>query len=283
MTEKGETEAEPSAEALRWAYDEWGERQRELMAARSELGKHRALAGQFAQQMDKAQRQLQQAGSLAEQQELRATAERLAADRAEAEGLVEVAEQAVRQAEQAVSQAELKRERANLRATAEHLGRAVQVRRAELGLKRPELAKRADLSYPYTSEIENGSKTPSSKALGQLAEALELSAAQLLTRAERLEMDASSLRRDELDQLRAEESAQKRLDFVGGAEARALGPGVPAPLRRDLVDADRADRPLEEAVAAIVRAELASWARTELPNLIRAELERIRSNREREQ
>src|SRR5436190_23617222 len=75
----------------------------------------------------------------------------------------------------------------NLGTEAERLGRAVQIRRAELGLKRPELAKRAELSYPYVSEIENGMKTPSTKALAQLAQALELSTLELMARAEHLE------------------------------------------------------------------------------------------------
>ncbi len=54
------------------------------------------------------------------------------------------------------------------------LGRAIQVRRAELGLKRKDLARSAALSYPYLSELETGSKAPSARALGQLAEALRL-------------------------------------------------------------------------------------------------------------
>ena len=36
------------------------------------------------------------------------------------------------------------------------LGKAIELRRIELGLKRRELAERARLSYPYISEIENG-------------------------------------------------------------------------------------------------------------------------------
>lgn len=67
------------------------------------------------------------------------------------------------------------------------LGRAVQLRRVELGIKRPELARRSGLSYPYVSEIENGLKSPSAKALRQLAEALDLTPAALLDRAESLE------------------------------------------------------------------------------------------------
>src|SRR5271169_1854118 len=64
------------------------------------------------------------------------------------------------------------------------LGRAIQVRRAELGLKRKDLARLASLSYPYVSELENGSKAPSAKALAQLADALQLSPADLMALAE---------------------------------------------------------------------------------------------------
>src|SRR3954468_21308524 len=67
------------------------------------------------------------------------------------------------------------------------LGRAIAVRRAELGLKRKDLAARSSLSYPYVSELENGTKEPSAPALRQLAEALELSATQLLERSERFD------------------------------------------------------------------------------------------------
>lgn len=60
--------------------------------------------------------------------------------------------------------------------TAEHaaarFGHALQVRRAMLQMKRKELAEKAELSYPYVSEIEKGSKEPSAKSLRQLATAL---------------------------------------------------------------------------------------------------------------
>ena len=38
---------------------------------------------------------------------------------------------------------------------------AIAVRRTELGLKRKDLAERSSLSYPYVSELENGTKEPS--------------------------------------------------------------------------------------------------------------------------
>ena len=64
------------------------------------------------------------------------------------------------------------------------LGRAIQVLRTELGLGRKDLAERAGLSYSYLSEIENGAKQPSSKALILLARALGLDMYELIAAAE---------------------------------------------------------------------------------------------------
>ena len=50
------------------------------------------------------------------------------------------------------------------------LGRAVKVHRAQRGIERRDLAERSGVSYPYLSEIENGRKRPSSKALVAIAE-----------------------------------------------------------------------------------------------------------------
>lgn len=56
--------------------------------------------------------------------------------------------------------------------SAAHFGYAVVLRRTMLGLKRRQLADLADLSYPYISEIEKGTKEPSAKSLRGLATAL---------------------------------------------------------------------------------------------------------------
>lgn len=66
------------------------------------------------------------------------------------------------------------------------LGRAIMAERAARGLTRQELAEQAGLSYPYLSEIENGSKRASSRALVQIAEALGLNPSALMATAERL-------------------------------------------------------------------------------------------------
>ncbi|MBQ1051212.1 helix-turn-helix transcriptional regulator [Micromonospora sp. C51] len=134
------------------------------------------------------------------------------------------------------------------------LGRAIQVRRAELGLKRKEVAERALLSYPYLSELENGTKLPSAKALRQLAGALELSQAELL---ERADYDPAPV-------------GQRRTTGQGPTaypsnsnEARSISDPEFEQMGR-----------LADIVAATVRAELAAWARTSLPRLIRDEVRR---------
>src|SRR6266545_2322629 len=70
------------------------------------------------------------------------------------------------------------------RAFFEALGRAIKVLRAERGLERKELAEASGVSYPYLSEIENGKKQPSSKAVLALAEALGVAPSDLLAMAE---------------------------------------------------------------------------------------------------
>lgn len=159
------------------------------------------------------------------------------------------------------------------------LGRAIQVRRAELGLKRKDLARLASLSYPYLSELENGSKVPSAKALGQLAEALQLSPADLLARAEAMASAAPAaqdVRPDSPDMLSSVPQRWKGLATVADASRED-------PARSAASDADNAilDR-IAELVAITVRAELNAWARNELPALVREELARLAEQAERE-
>lgn len=54
------------------------------------------------------------------------------------------------------------------------LGRFLEHRRTELGLTRRELATRADLSYPYISQLETGDREPALKALHKLAPVLQV-------------------------------------------------------------------------------------------------------------
>lgn len=69
----------------------------------------------------------------------------------------------------------------------EGLGRAIRVIRNAQDMPRKVLAKQADLSYSYLAEIESGAKTPSTKVLGQIAEALGVAIHELMEAADRWE------------------------------------------------------------------------------------------------
>jgi transcriptional regulator with XRE-family HTH domain len=77
---------------------------------------------------------------------------------------------------------------------AEYFGRALAAARSERGLKRMQLKERSRLSYPYISEIENGGKYPSQRAIQALADALEMTPSELVGRAERIESDELAAR-----------------------------------------------------------------------------------------
>jgi transcriptional regulator with XRE-family HTH domain len=66
------------------------------------------------------------------------------------------------------------------------LGKAITIRRVELGLSRNELRDRSGLSYPYVAELEKGKKSASGRALAAIASALEMRPHELLARAESL-------------------------------------------------------------------------------------------------
>lgn len=66
------------------------------------------------------------------------------------------------------------------------LGRAVAEMRKSKGLSRKQLAVRAGVSYPYLSEIENGRKRMSARALLLVSRALDVRPFQLLESAESL-------------------------------------------------------------------------------------------------
>jgi len=78
------------------------------------------------------------------------------------------------------------------RQAAKYLGKAVEVARVERGMKRTELEEKTRLSYAYLSEIEKGRKYPSQAAIAKLADALDLSSFELLSRAEVLERGATA-------------------------------------------------------------------------------------------
>lgn len=151
------------------------------------------------------------------------------------------------------------------------LGRAVASRRAALGLKRKDLAERARLSYPYISEIENGVKEPSARALRQLAEALDLSVAELAALSESVGTQS----------VPAVPSAAPVPESVAlpapGPEMR--GAGRPRHLEGNLAmltsSAVRPAGDLGGDVRWIVQQELDRWVATQLPELVRAEVRRV--------
>lgn len=162
------------------------------------------------------------------------------------------------------------------------LGRAIQVRRAELGIGRRELAERAELSYPYLSAVENGKKAPSAKAMWRLARALEMPVPALYERAERSTLGEATARSSP-EEAAAPLDMMMMLPDVGlervPPRRRSERSGPPAGLSQQ-----RADELLErvaEVVATTVRTELADWAETELPDLMRQEVERIVSTMRR--
>lgn len=65
------------------------------------------------------------------------------------------------------------------------LGTAIQVRQAQLRIKRPELARRVGISYPYMSEIVTDKKLPTLRLLEAIAIALQMKTSELMDLAER--------------------------------------------------------------------------------------------------
>lgn len=72
------------------------------------------------------------------------------------------------------------------------LGLAVKARRQELGLTQEQLANETDLHQRWLSNVETGKRNPSYASLRRLAEGLQLSASELLARAELLEGEAEA-------------------------------------------------------------------------------------------
>jgi transcriptional regulator with XRE-family HTH domain len=99
----------------------------------------------------------------------------------------------------------------------EDLGRFIREQRERAELSMRELAKRANISNPYLSQIERGLHEPSVRVLTSLAGALELSAEALLRGAGLLGDDDGSTRRISTeDAIRAdpELTAEQRTDLL---------------------------------------------------------------------
>jgi transcriptional regulator with XRE-family HTH domain len=151
------------------------------------------------------------------------------------------------------------------------LGRAIEVRRVHLGLKRKDLAEKAKLSYPYISELENGGKEPSAKALRQIADALDMGVAELIAMGE---------------QYRESDNPAGRSDFVFNYSInRSLVPDRADPaaveMMRSMIPATGFDPPqpasdeLRAVVRSVVRDEVERLVADELPVIVARELRRV--------
>jgi transcriptional regulator with XRE-family HTH domain len=128
------------------------------------------------------------------------------------------------------------------------LGRAIAAAREERGWKRKDLVDRADISYPFLAEVENGHKQPSMAKLNEIAEALGMTAAALLARAGLIEEQFGS---------RVDAAWPSQVPVVGGVTglaATALGKGESRDEVQQLVQAVM--RELEPRLRDLVELEV---------------------------
>jgi XRE family transcriptional regulator, regulator of sulfur utilization len=74
------------------------------------------------------------------------------------------------------------------------LGIAVAARRNELGLTQEQLSLRAELHQRWISNVETGKRNPSYASIRRLAAGLDITASELISRAERCESVAEAAR-----------------------------------------------------------------------------------------
>jgi transcriptional regulator with XRE-family HTH domain len=72
------------------------------------------------------------------------------------------------------------------------LGQAVKQRREELGLTQEQIANNTELHQRWISNVETGKRNPSYGSLRRLAAGLDLSASELLARAEGIEASGTT-------------------------------------------------------------------------------------------
>ncbi len=78
------------------------------------------------------------------------------------------------------------------------LGLAVKARRGDLGLTQEQLANDTDLHQRWISNVETGKRNPSYGSLRRLAAGLDLSASELIARAEDIEREGAKANRKAL-------------------------------------------------------------------------------------
>jgi transcriptional regulator with XRE-family HTH domain len=161
------------------------------------------------------------------------------------------------------------------------LGRAIAAARSEKGMKRRELANAARVSYPYLSELENGSKQGSTQKIGQIAEALGMTPSQLLARAESLALAESS--GPEPDAVSAVVPSAGALGWTSAAASpanlmasAALASEAPMrslrPIGRAAVGQEDV---VVERVTRIIRAEIEQWLDAELEPVVRQHVREV--------
>jgi transcriptional regulator with XRE-family HTH domain len=139
----------------------------------------------------------------------------------------------------------------------EGLGRAIQVARTSVGMKRKELAEAANVSYAYLSDIETGRGRPGSRSLLAIAEALGMSPSILWRQAEEYQAQIAGVdAAPEAQPVEDLESAIARLS------ARA-----PSPAARRWFHAGRAIGGAEREQAATLGLEVSAAGEPSAPDV----------------
>jgi transcriptional regulator with XRE-family HTH domain len=176
--------------------------------------------------------------------------------------------------------------------SAEYFGRALAAARAERGFKRMQLKERSGLSYPYISELENGGKYPSQRAIEALAGALDLAPIELLNRAAELEQSDQPSNAGLVSQAAREVAGRNRADQRSLRDLRAAeldSESLDDPVghwqslrgrtTEGLSDADDLVERLSEQIFRSVQHRLQGWLDIEIRMAVRDELDRLRESR----
>jgi transcriptional regulator with XRE-family HTH domain len=151
------------------------------------------------------------------------------------------------------------------------LGRAIAVQREHLGLKRKDLAEKAQLSYPYISELENGGKEPSAKALRQIADALDVGVADLIAMGDQYraahERGGGQATLYSYFEVKSPSPSSNRSE-------RATAVAAPVPAATFETPPSASDE-LRTIIRSVVRDEVKRLVADELPAIVARELRRV--------
>jgi transcriptional regulator with XRE-family HTH domain len=160
------------------------------------------------------------------------------------------------------------------------LGGAIKVVREDLGMSRKDLAGLAGISYPFLSEIEKGLKQPSSRKLGQLAEALGLKPEELVELSKHkaeggllVSTNSPSVPSAVVDSPTTPQEAADR-DPAGWAGSTRPEAETDRTSRSGADDRRALDAEIKDAVNVAVSDTLRIWSRDVLPLLVEREVER---------